>query len=326
MSLERYPLKEIVQLCTNAFYHYMVYSDKSYNWFTEINEIPTIEMHDRYMKALKDSKEKYLELTSMEHLTEDQSLADVIAKQRKFHSHEYGLLKSLNMAKQIATDMTNADKVYSHSVVLLPLNKLINSYYDDLWLEVLFYDDVCTPAGQFEKYMKLPVTEKEQFLRENTSITHMAFKFFKSDISIVIKGECNADGRNVFPAEYGDFANLNLSMLNSLYNNDLRQKLQEKIDLDKENLTFLARLKIRGDVYELYCYNKLDVSRYYSGAQYYIRYVCCSTGRVYYNALNINNLSVSEYFDPRNYESYLMAWWNITHVGAKIEGNAVISC
>ena len=56
MSLERYPLREIVQICTNAFYHYMVNSDKSYNWFTEINKIPTVEVYDRYMDALKDSK------------------------------------------------------------------------------------------------------------------------------------------------------------------------------------------------------------------------------------------------------------------------------
>ena len=48
----------------------------------------------------------------------------------------------------------------------------------------------------------------------------------------------------------------------------------------------------------------------------FIRYVCPSTQRVYYNSINKQFISFSEYYKENDFESYIYAWWNVCHVGA----------
>ena len=98
--------------------------------------------------------------------------------------------------------------------------------------------------------------------------------------------------------------------------------------MDKEPLKLLSSVDIRGNNYKIFKDTKnytlnYDKEKIYS---YYIRYVCSSTGRVYYNELVPNYLRLSSYFDKNDYSSYAKAWWNITHIGASVEGENVIDC
>ena len=58
----------------------------------------------------------------------------------------------------------------------------------------------------------------------------------------------------------------------------------------------------------------------------FIRYVCPSTGRVYYNPINTEFLAYSEYFKEGDYNSYLEAWWNVCHVGANPREGMMARC
>ena len=205
--------------------------------------------------------------------------------------------------------------------------EMINSYYDDLILEVLFYDDVCTPTGKISKYNQLTSKEeRKQFLKENTEITHMALVFApngKTRALLAIKGELNYKearikdcGIDLLSPKFSDFQNLRLADINEVDNNDLKQFLQEKIDLDKENMEKLSSQIIRGDLYEIFK----------NGDDFYIRYICRSTGRIYYNRLNLRNLEISKYFDRNVFDSYARAWWNLNTLGSNPDGDSVIRC
>ena len=43
---------------------------------------------------------------------------------------------------------------FCRSFVRIPLDKKINSYYDDFSLDIVFYDDVCTPLGKYNEYKR----------------------------------------------------------------------------------------------------------------------------------------------------------------------------
>ena len=73
----------------------------------------------------------------------------------------------------------------------------------------------------------------------------------------------------------------------------------------------LSSLLIRGDRYSIHQAppdedGEIDL---------YIRYICRSTGRVYYNRLNINNLKLSSFFEENDYDTYSKAWWNLNTLG-----------
>ena len=236
-------------------------------------------------------------------------------------------LKNSNMKYQKELYAITHTPNFCRSVLRIPLNKMINSYYDDLILEVLFYDDVCTPKGKISEYNQLTSKEaRKQFLMDNTEITHMALVFApngKTRALMAVKGELNFKetrikdcGIDLLPSKFSDFSNLRLADINALDNNDLKQFLQEKIDLDKENMKKLSSQNIRGDLYEIF-ENEND---------FYIRYICRSTGRIYYNRLNLRNLEISKYFKENDFDSYARAWWNLNTLGGNPDGDPVIRC
>jgi hypothetical protein len=211
---------------------------------------------------------------------------------------------------------------YSRNLVRIPLDKRINSFYDDLILEVLFYDDIGVNKGVYDTYKTLKTNEsRKNFIIKNTEITHLGLVIMNKNRSsqmatIGLMGELDLDNERVknsgmvlCDSRYADFSKLSLEQTMLIQNNDLRQLFQSKIDLDKEKMKKLADLDIRGDNYKLFK-NKNDL---------FIRYVCPSTQRVYYNPINVEYLSYSDYFKENDYESYLKAWWNVTHLGSKIE-------
>ena len=129
-------------------------------------------------------------------------------------------------------------------------------------------------------------------------------------------------GITLLPQKFSDFQKLTLADINVIDNNDLKQIFQEKIDLDKENMEKLSSQVIRGDLYEIFKSPETEDSDF----DYYIRYICRSTGRVYYNRLNLFNLDISKYFNEDDYDSYAKAWWNLNTLGEDPDGEPVIRC
>lgn len=320
MALKRYDNSELIEIMTDLFYSYL--SDEEEG---TPNVSKVLKRYEDRIKLYNNRINMYEEALKTGNLGSDavRSLQEQLQYLYECLPH---LMKS-NMKYQKELYAKTGTPNFCRSVLRIPLNKMINSYYDDLILEVLFYDDVCTPAGKISKYNQLTSKEdRKKFLKENTEVTHMSLVFApngKTRAILAIKGELNFKetrikdcGIDLLSSKFSDFKNLRLADINVLDNNDLKQFLQEKIDLDKENMEKLSSQIIRGDLYEIFK-NEND---------FYIRYICRSTGRIYYNRLNLNNLSISSYFKSDDFNSYARAWWNLNTLGGNPAGDPVIRC
>ena len=330
MQLKRYSTEELQDLCQDIFYQYMsAVNNDSYDYPT-----PAHLTHKGYEDKLK----QYMDRMRLYHAKLQQVLPNDARNslEKQFRCLQEGaeyLSKSNRLYQEElyrATHSTN----YARTTVRIPLDKKINSYYDDFTLEVVFYDDVCTLDGKFDEYKKLH-TEKDrrEFIEQNTEITHMGLLFTKDEkvVSVIaLKGELNTEdpiakekGIIMLPQKFSDFNRLTLKDTSSIQNNDLKQFIQSKIDLDKENMEELASAIVRGDRYSIHkAVNEKDNS-----FDLYIRYTCRGTGRVYYNMLNLRNLSISPLYEENNVDSYLEAWWDLNTLGGNPENEKpVIRC
>lgn len=326
MQLKRYTTQELIEKFTDIFYDYMS---------SEVNDFgttPVSTVHLKNEERLKEYRHRIgiyeSELASNPQL--DSTTVKSLKEQLNYLEEGYKHIKSANMQYQKDLYKSTQSTDYCRTQIRIPLDKLINSYYDDLILEVVFYDDVCTLNGKFDEYQKLKSKEERlNFLKENTEITHMGMLYARNEqvrMLIGVMGQLNFDdirvkesGVLLLPNKFSDFGNLRLSDTSEIDNNDLKQYIQTKIDLDKENLEQLARVFIRGDYYSIH--RSPDTPD-----ELFIRYTCRSTGRVYYNRLNLRNLSLSEYYNENDYDSYCKAWWNLNTLGGNIEGKPVIRC
>ena len=337
MALERLTNEELKVKCREIFYDFMS-SDKE-EFFDENKSVPCTKGYptpmDMLYKELQDSLAENKARIDMFHEAieenkTDKEVVDVLTEQlepllmEKKHFEE----SCMSYMKELYKETGVVD--YSRNLVRIPLDKKINSFYDDLVLEVLFYDDVAVAKGKYEEYKALTTQEeRKQFIKDNTEITHLAFVLLsrqnQSQIGLVgIEGKLDFDNERVrqnniilLDYKYSDFNSLTLSDTMKIQNNDIRQLFQTKIDLDKENMKVLADLDIRGDNYKLLESN-VDDDDYDSRnrKQLFIRYICPSTGRVYYNPINKRFLEYSEYYNEKKYDSYLEAWWSVCHIGA----------
>lgn len=173
--------------------------------------------------------------------------------------------------------------------------------------------------------------EKLAFVKDHVEFTHAALgPVENSSWGIVLYGAVDPKFQNggndqsALPAEFADFKNLTLEKTMQISNNDLQQRLQTKIDIDKENLEVLDERVVRGDLYKiLKAPNTFGNGRF----RYIIRYVCPSTGRVYFNAIDERSLSESKYYSSNDVESLIYAWWHINNCGEDpMDEEEVIRC
>ena len=331
MQLTRHSTEKLQEICADIFYEYMsaVNSD-SYDYPT-----PSHLLHKDYVDKL--------DLYNQRIKIYEEKLSQNIEKEVR-----ESLSKQLNYLKEGANNLAQSSRSYqeelykkthstdySRSTIRIPLDKKINSYYDDLTLEVVFYDDVCTLNGKFEEFKLLKKEkERQQFIKENTEITHMGLLYLNEHnrlISIIaLKGDLNTtdprvmeSGVTLLPQKFSDFNKLTLKDTSSIENNDLKQLIQSKIDLDKENMTELSSIVIRGDRYSIHRSSADE----HSPSDLYIRYTCRGTGRVYYNMLNLRNLELSSYFDKNDFDTYSKAWWDLNTLGGNPDNEKpVIRC
>ena len=159
--------------------------------------------------------------------------------------------------------------------------------------------------------------EKIEFVKNNVEFTHLALGPVESPSwGIVLYGEntgklqTNGSTQMVLPREFADFKNLTLTKTMEIRNNDLMQRLQTKIDIDKENLEVLDTKYVGEDEY------KILKAPEGNRVSYFIRYVCPSTGRVYFNDIDERSLSESEkYYRRGDVTSFIYAWWHINNCG-----------
>lgn len=333
MAIRRLPLEELKNVAKEIFYDYM--SDEEEQFFDETEYVDFNEKYptpmDMLYKEIEDTlAENKARITMFEEAIRedcaDPTIVETLRKQLEPILEERTHFTNSCMAYQKKLYAETGLTDYSRNFVRIPLDKKINSYYDNLYLDVLFYDDIAVIKGRYEEYSKLKTKEeRRKFIVENTEITNLAFAVLDNSRSkqiaeILILGDFASDERvqqsNIITLDkrFADFDKLTLKeTMEVRQNNDLRQLLQTKIDLDKENMKLLADLEIRNSNYKLFRAKDLSDD---NEKMLFIRYVCPSTGRVYYNPINTTYLAYSEYFKEDDYDSYLEAWWNVCHVGA----------
>lgn len=340
MELTRYTATELKDILINLFYETMSSKDDKINMDSVHRKYETdLIRYESRLSILKEAFEKPSTSSCRNSLASQIGYIEEAIKHLK-----YGCKESQKQLKERTGSMD-----YSCSIVRIPLDKKINSYYDDLILEVLFYDDVATLNGRYKEFSKLTtIDDRFKFIVDNIEITHVALAYAPSNIIkavVALEGKLNvgderveSSGIELLDSKFADFKNLTLKDTLIIKNNDLRQYFQTKIDLDKENLNKLASVFIRGDKYEIYESTEVDyLTPIHSPALtdspartpikvLLIRYTCRSTGRVYYNRLNLNNLRISPEFKEGDYESYCRAWWHLNTLGGDVDGKPVIRC
>lgn len=341
MALKRYSTEELEDICTDIFYNYMSSTEEKF--FDEVEYLDFDERYPTpmdmlYKELLNTIEENHARIKlieeGIEELKSDAEAVSSLTEQLQplLEEKEHFENSCMSYMKKLYKDTGKID--YSRNLVRIPLDKKINSFYDDLILQIGFYDDIAVAKGKYNDYKKLKTQEeRKQFIKDNTEITHLAFVILSNNSEypiavIAIKGELNDnDSRTqsstvtLLSKKFSDFSKLTLAdTVECTHNNDLRQLLQSKIDLDKENMKVLADLDIRGSNYKLLKANAKQ------GNCLFIRYVCPSTQRVYYNIINKHFLAHSEFFNENDYESYLEAWWNVCHVGANPREGRMARC
>lgn len=317
MKLKRYTNEELKELLPKIFFEYMT------NGGVEKVRGQILDRIKSYTET-KNLYESELSKGNLEELT-----VNSIREQLEYIDRGLDLISNSNIENQKRIYEQTGSIDFCRTVVQIPLNKKINSFYDDLILEVVFYDNVCTYNGKYDDYKAIESEEDVlEFLMRNIEITHIGLVYERNSRRVAILqviGDLNVDdgrvknsGTELLSSKFSDFENLTLSDTSEIRNNDIKQWIQSKIDLDKENMKELARVFIRGDYYSIHKPENSD--------DLYIRYVCRSTGRVYYNTLKLSNLKLSEYYKEGDYESYAKAWWNLTHLGSKVDGEPIIAC
>lgn len=325
MQLTRYSTDQLQDLCREIFYDYISsVNNDSYDYPT-----PAHLLHKEYEDKVEQFNSRIRIYSEKVRENIEPDVRTSLEKQLHYLLEGKGYLELSNMENQknLYNDTHSTD--YCRTTIRIPLDKKINSYYDDFILEVVFYDDVCTLNGKFEEYKKLKTSkDRRKFVEDNTEVTHMGLLYTRNAklISIIyLMGKANSEdprviesGTVLLPQKFADFDHLTLKDTSSISNNDLKQFIQSKIDLDKENMTELSSQIIRGDKYGIYQSEADDL---------YIRYTCRGTGRVYYNLLNLNNLRISPLFDENDYNSYSKAWWDLNTLGGNPDNEKpVIRC
>jgi hypothetical protein len=269
---------------------------------------------EQRQKRIKDIKFRIKDYEQRRDLETNKDDKQVYTDGIKILTDKLFLEEHFDIEHQKAEYNATGDVFASHTFTEIPLNKQLNGLYDDFNAVVLFYDNL-TNDEIITKLENAPtLEEKKQIVKDNTEITHILLALGdNSRASIALMGKLDEvysdvknDSAQVLPPKYSDFGAITLQDCENIKNNDLAQIVQERIDMDKEDLIEEACLIIKGEEYKI-------LKSPYTQKEY-IRYVCPSTQRVYYNVLNFEYLKESQYFQEGNAESYIMSWYSIANL------------
>ena len=162
MQPTRYTTEELIPILTNIFYDYMI--EKNEEGKTGVKEVR--DLYDSKVSEYKERIEICSEKLQSSSIEKDceKSLTEQLDYLQK------GLFFYENSNRDFQFKLYQKTKVtdFCRSGVRISLNKKINSFYDDLYLDVMFYDDVCTPKGKRNLYdLCKTKEEKLEFLIKN---------------------------------------------------------------------------------------------------------------------------------------------------------------
>ena len=351
MELQRLSKKELEKAGRQIFVEYLASSEDFFiggKLEPCTSQYPTVAdmLYKEHIDTIEEDKNRIkMYQEAIEDNKDNATCVAALKKQLTFLQNELEILSTTNMERQKQRYEETKVIDYTRNAVRIPLDKKINSFYDDLVLEVLFYDNIAVLTGKYEEYkLCKTVEERIDFIKANTEITHMGLSYFRNGKHIftaALLGKLNTKSQRIIDedlilldSKYSDFKKLKLSDTNEITNNDIKQFFQSKIDLDKEScMKKLAEKFVGNDNYQILRDTSSTeghgLDRHWWGStlsDLYIRYICPSTGRVYFNNLNIGNLKVSEYFKEDDYTSYIDAWWSINNLGADPNQKAMIRC
>lgn len=167
--------KEIENKFLNIFYNYM--ANKG------VDEVR--EFYTEGIKEYENAINLYEESPVKENLSEGEAIEFKEQLQYLYQSIKHLQQSNIAYQKKLYAKTGSVDSCRSE--VQIPLKNKISSRYNDIILEVLFYDDVCTPNGKYHEYSKIKdINEKINFLKENTEITNIGLVYKRNNRRVAL--------------------------------------------------------------------------------------------------------------------------------------------
>lgn len=316
LNIVRYTTQELIDFITDKFYEHVGTETRMY-FMDKVAEQEHIRPRTRFIqrqKRIEDIKYRICDYKARRENESNPADKQVYSDGIKILEDKLFFEENFDIEHQKMEYEESGDVFASRTFTEIPLNKCLNGLYDDFNAIILFYDNL-TNDEIITKLEDAPtLEEKKQIVKDNTEITHIVLALSdntRASIALVgtldnIYSDITNDAASILPHKYSDFGAITLQDCENIKNNDLAQIVQERIDMDKENLIEEACLMIKGEEYKV-------LKSPYTNKEY-IRYVCPSTQRVYYNVLNFDYLQESKYFEEDNAESYILAWYSISNL------------
>lgn len=316
LNIVRYSTQELIDFIAEEFYINLATSKQLY-YQNKVTTQECIRPRARYKLRQERISDILFSIDYFESLLKKQTDPNEIGLTRRALSilrERLNLEQNFDISHQKAEYARTGDVFATHSFTEFPLNKKLNSLYDDFNAVVTYYDNLTNDEIITKLETAPTLEEKIQIVKDNVEITHMALSFIHSSrahISLMgkldpIYSDIKQDRAQMLPPHYSDFNKVTLEDCELIKNNDLAQIIQERIDMDKESLILEHQITIKGEEYKIF-------RSPYTGKEY-IRYVCPSTQRVYYNVLNFEYLSESKYFVEGDPSTYAKAWVHIANL------------
>ena len=380
MSLTRYTREELIEILNELGTTELATATSRYECAT-IAETGKSLFHLNLAERLSNGKVYRTRIKDFRDKSEDVTIGE---ENRSIYKKAQDLLEKLACDDELS-DMAYQKELYkkdkniytSRSYLEFPLDKRLNSLYDDLSAVFLYYDNISTLKNNkkalvasysndkeaLERFAKLHIESREEqkeflslgstskqvdwvakkfgedmittfenieddkerleFVKNNIEFTHCMLGGLNNPTwGIGVYGDLDPkfsgfnENQQVLPHEYCDFSKIRLSDTAKIKNNDLLQVMQSKIDIDKENLEVIDEKYVRGDIYKILKTNEtMQISNGRTSFNYYIRYVCPSTGRVYFNPIVEGSLQQSRFYKSGDVKSYIHSWWHINNAG-----------
>ena len=239
LNAVRYTKDELIDFCTDQFYEEVATSTKVY-FQDKVAEEGQIRPRTRLEKRLKriekikyriaDFKARQAEETNEEDKKVYQKGIDLLVDKLDYEENP-------TIERQKQEYEKKKDVFGSRTFTEFPLNKKINSLYDDFNCIVLFYDNLTTEEIVSKLENAPTLEEKKQIVKDNVEITHALIreaKCPKKCISLVGKmDEEYTDPSNkrstCLPPKFADWANLTEADCEEIANKQLRRYVLSKI-------------------------------------------------------------------------------------------------
>lgn len=332
LHVVRYSVDELKDFITDMFYTHVATETKMYfmDKFKEQNAIRPRTRYELRKQRIEDIKfriKDYKQRREAEPIQEDKEVySDGIA----ILQEKLMLEENFDIKHQKAMYNKTGDLFATHTFTEMPLNKKICGIYDDFNAVVLYFDNLTNEEVISKLENAETLEEKRQIVKDNVEITHITLVMNNAArTTLVLEGKYDKNlgdpedvSAQLLPAKYADFGTITLADIESIKNNDLAQIIQERIDMDAEDLEIESVMVIKGEEYKI-------MKSPYTGREY-IRYVCPSTQRVYHNMLDFEYLSRSPYYVKGDVDSYIKSWYNISNLFLELTDEEIarpsISC